>query len=202
MLQTWSQLFSKRNNTFSHYSLPSKRHFELIENMLYDLLRKNPNNIEFQNIAIEAVLNWIFKYLPQINKQQPSITKLLNLSKILLQISPFPIHKEYISLIMNISSISSRANSINSHEFAYQILQEIIDKYNKHKTMNIHHIRRVLKPYSLKNIKFILTHTTSGRIQDPNHKYLLQILQILQVCIYLCFILSDDRNECKIICSK
>lgn len=184
LLQTWSQLFSNRNMMPRNTTF-KKRHFELIENMLYDLLRKNPNNVEFQNIAIEAILNWIFKYLPQINQQQPSITKLLNLSKIILQISPFPIHKEHVSLIMNISSVSSRLNSVNSHKFAYQILQGIIDKNIKHRTMNTHHIRRMLKSQSLNNIKFILNHTISGRIQDPNHKYLLIILQVLQVCIYI-----------------
>lgn len=178
MLQTWSQLFSNRNNNTSS----SKRHCDLIENMLYELLTRNPNNIEFQNIAIEAVLQWIFKYLPQIgniNGKQPSITKLLTLSKTILQISPFPIHKQYISSIINIQLSSPRANSINSHEFAYLILQEVINRYNQQTSH--HHKRRTLKSGSLNNIKSILTQTTNGRIDDPQDKYLYIVLQIVRV---------------------
>lgn len=144
----------------------------MIENMLYNLLKQRLNNTEFQNISLEAIIRWIYYFMPQMNgTQSASIQKIIKLSVNLLQIPSFRINSQCIHSMANVS---------NSHQFGYFILHQMVNKYQQSNTN-----QRTLKPSTLKDIKCILSLTTNGcNANEDNLFIVLQLIQVFYTTIF------------------
>lgn len=128
--------------------------------MLYNLLKKRSNNVEFQNIALEAMIEWIYHYLPQINcTPTPSTAKIIKLSATLLQIQVFRIHSQRID------------NVSNSHALSYFVLHQIVQRNPNN--------QRAMKASTLSDIKCILSHTI-GKRNGCNEDNVCTVLQVIE----------------------
>eukprot|EP01083_Nonionella_stella_P025567 70389_1 len=172
LLDTWSQLFSNKNIKLSL----SETNANLIETMMYDLFRQN-HNIPFRNIVLQAILKWIFMYLPRINHTKPSISKIIILCRTLIETQPsFPIECPYILSTFRITRDTS------SIQLSYHLLQEIITKYH----------RMRLAPSHLSDIKSILSHAHStSNVNNPNTDHVHITLQILKMYC------TNGANDCE-----
>ena len=155
----WSKLFTDRHINWAY----SAKHCDLIENMLYNLLKQRTNTEEFQNIALEAILRWIYYYLPQINGTQTAATaQVTKLSATLLQIPAFRIYSRYIH---------SMANVGDSHQLCYFMLHQMVNSNTSNP--------RTMKPSTLSDIKCILSHTANNGYSEDS---LFIALQVIEVC--------------------